>query len=149
MATESDKNYIKRAERGSDPAEQQGDADAETKDAVDGFDMGLAGELQGGQTAGTRNDRATEYSGNKHNTEPYGADQTAGAPQHDTGHAVGITSKKLSEELGADSYVKPHTPKGNEGAFGDDLNKAEAGDLPKGKAETIETVEVSTMTPHK
>lgn len=146
MATEGDKNYIKRPERSSDPAEQQGDADAGAKDQVDGYDMDLADNLQDGQTAGSKNVRANEYDGVKHNTEPYGQDQTAGAEQKDFGHTVGITSKKLSEEKGAESYVKPHQHKGNEGAFGDNVREenAEPGDLPSAKAERIETVNVST-----
>lgn len=138
MATEGDKDYLKRAERTDDPAGQ------------DGGDTDEAADLQDAQTAGNRSDRATEYSGVKHNTEPYGSTQTAGAEQKDTGHAVGITSKKLSEEIGAEGYVKPQTPKGNEGAFGDSVREASTeGDLPKGEAKKIETVNVNTMTTNK
>ena len=142
MATEGDKDYIKRSDRGVDPTadEQSGTED----DAQESSDLAEA------QTAGSRNVRSTEYAGVKHNTEPYGSTQTAGAEQKDTGHAVGITSKKLSEEIGAEGYVKPQPSKGNEGAFGDDVREASTeGDLPKSEAEKIETVEVSTMTPHK
>ena len=142
MATEKDQDYLKRTDRGVDPVadEQDGtEAEGDTNDV-----------LAGGQAAASRNVRATEYSGVKHNTEPYGSTQTAGAEQKDTGHAVGITSKKLSEEVGAAGYVKPGKPKGNEGAFADDVREASTeGDLPKGEAEKIGTVEVSTMTPHK
>ena len=139
MATQGDKDYIKRPERADDPAEQ------------DGGDVNEAADLSTAQTAGSRNVRANEYDGVKHNTEPYGSTQSAGAEQNDTGHAVGITSKKLSEEIGAAKHVETHQHRGNEGAFADNVREASTDDskLPRKMAEKVETVNVSTGTVNK
>ncbi len=55
--------------KNADPAEVDGDIDQQTSDATQQSDSAMLVNTEMAQTAGTRNERVTEYHGSKHNVE--------------------------------------------------------------------------------
>ncbi len=116
-------------------------------------DAGLYAHTDGAQTGMNRAERVTDGSGPKHKVEP-GASAETGATSAQVGDAAtqGVTNhsqqaehagqvKVMKEREDASARQEP------EERTGDPVRDAvkEGGDLPKGKAESVETVEISAM----
>ena len=82
----------------NDPAQSDFDEN-ELSDQVDeGYDGQEFQDLKTAQTAGSRNERVVNYSGNEHNVEPTSAAEYQQNQTKVAADASGITSHTLSEE---------------------------------------------------
>lgn len=151
MATESTRYTQDR--KNMDPAQSDVDPDQISADGGTGSEAGMYEDLEEAQTAGSRNDRVTEYSGGKHKVEPTTASEypTGRPPQAVPADAPGITNRSLHEEKpGQDKVMKERASASSDvDASGvlDDSDKPIEGGLPSRKQEKVEIVEISSMTP--
>ena len=138
-----------RPARNMDPAQDDRAPDQINDDGTPGSDTQLEADLQDTQTGGSRNERVTEFSSNRHATEP--AAGASGRPGYQgAGGAEGITNRPLSQELAEQQKLKGSIP--NKSADEDqrtyssaDPENEQAGALPTGMAERVETVEISDL----
>ena len=82
---------------------EPGQADFDQNELSDKVGEGYDGrefqDLKEAQTAGSRNERVTNYGGNEHNVEPTtAAEFQTGSRPAPSANAAGITSHSLSEE---------------------------------------------------
>lgn len=133
-----------------DPAQDDRDPDQIRADGSEGSDAQLADDLQGTQTGGSRNERVTEFYAPTHAAEP--ATTASGQPGYQgTGGVVGASNATLAEEQKQQGKLGRSNP--NSKAEEDQHTyssvspeKEQAGSLPSGMAEKVETVEISDLS---
>ena len=82
-----------------DPAQSDFDQNELSDKVGKGYDGQEFQDLKDAQTAGSRNERVTNYSGNEHNVEPTtAAEYQTGNQPKPSANASGITSHSLREE---------------------------------------------------
>ncbi len=81
-----------------DPAQTDMDIDQISSKVGTGYDGREFQELKDAQTAGSRNERATEYNGNEHKTEPTTASEYPAGQMHPKPDAVGVTNHSVRAE---------------------------------------------------
>ena len=105
MATETTKN--EQLGRREDPAQSDTDPNQIADDGGAGPNEQMYDELSEAQTAGSRNDRATEYDGPKRSVEPTTASEyPTGVPSKEApASAPGITNRTVGEERAGQEKV--------------------------------------------
>ncbi len=86
-------------EKNRDPAEAGRDPEQLTAEGKHGTAYDLYEDTKRSRTAGSRNDRVTEFSVNSHNTEPSNAPAANGYEDGSAVDGQGISNHSLSEEL--------------------------------------------------
>lgn len=116
-------------------------------------DAGLYAHMDGAQTGMNRAERVTDGSGPKHNVEPGASAETgATSAQVPDAEAQGVTNhSQKAEHAGQVKVMKEREEasahQGSQERTGTPVRDAvkEGGNLPKSKAESVDTVEISGM----
>ncbi len=85
-------------EKNMDPAEAERDPNQLAAGGTPGTDAELYVDTEEAQTAGSRNERVTEFHGVKHNTEPFTAAPYAGSQPKPAPGAPGVSNPTVGEE---------------------------------------------------
>lgn len=132
-----------------DPAQDDRDPDQINPDGTPGQDAEMADDLRDAQTAGSRNERVTEFYAPKHATEPAAA--ASGQPGYQGSEgAVGASNAPLDDERRQQDKLRSSAPDTSPDEEQHSYSSAapakeQAGALRSGMAERVETVEISDL----
>ncbi len=145
-------------EKNTDPAQDDVDPNQHNTDGSQGTDAAMYTDLEGAQTAGSRNERVTGYAGVKRNSEETTeAEYAAGRPATGTRpDAIGVTNHTVAEESasGQKKVMSERASTSIETGFDGNVippssDPAITGDQPTRRADKAETVEVTTGKPSR
>lgn len=140
--------------RNMDPAQDDRDPGQINADGTPGDDAQLSEDLETAQTGGSRNERVTEFSATRHHIEPSttASAQPGYATGDTTGDAEGISTHSLKDELAEQAKLKAQPADTAEDPLvysTDAEEKSLDRPLPGKRADKVETVEISDLTPHR